>query len=62
MSFVIYPLLFGLIFALFKTLDLWYSKKIAKTSTSDWRFNPHLIWIMFIVGIFMGIAYVLLFK
>ncbi|WP_454303661.1 hypothetical protein [Staphylococcus cohnii] len=55
-------MLFGLIFALFKTLDLWYSKKIAKTSTSDWRFNPHLIWIMSIVGIFMGIAYVLLFK
>ncbi|WP_260980811.1 hypothetical protein [Staphylococcus cohnii] len=27
MNFIIYPLLFGLIFALFKTLDLWYSKK-----------------------------------
>lgn len=62
MNFIIYPLLFGLIFTLFKALDLWYSKRIAKTSTNDWRFSPHLIWILFIVGIFMGIAYVILFK
>lgn len=30
MSFVIYPLLFGLTFALIKTLDIWYTKKITK--------------------------------
>lgn len=62
MNFVIYPLLYGLVCAPLKVLDLWYAKKITKTHTNDWRFNPHLIWIMSIVGIFMGIAYVLLFK
>lgn len=62
MNFIIYPLLYGIIFALTKTIDLWYSKKIAKTSTSDWRSNPHLIWILFIVGIIMGVVYVLIVK
>ncbi|PNZ58810.1 hypothetical protein CD110_08750 [Staphylococcus casei] len=62
MNFIIYPLLFGIIFALFKTLDLWYSKKVTKTSTRDWRFNPHLIWILFIIGVIIGCIYVLIYK
>ncbi|ASE37406.1 hypothetical protein CEP67_08925 [Staphylococcus pettenkoferi] len=62
MNFVIYPLLLGLTFALVKALDLWYTKKLTKTHSNDWRSNPHLIWIMFIVGAVMGVIYVLLFK
>ena len=40
MNFVIYPLLYGLVCAPLKVLDLWYAKKITKTHTNDWRFNP----------------------
>lgn len=62
MSFIIYPLLFGLLFSLIKITDLWYSKKVAKTQKSDWRFSPHLIWILFLVGVVIGIVYVLITK
>jgi drug/metabolite transporter (DMT)-like permease len=62
MNFIIYPLLFGISLALFKTLDLWYSKRKTKPKDKDWRFSPHLIWILFIVGLIMGCIYVLLFK
>ena len=62
MNFVIYPLLCGLFCALLEVIDLWYAKKITKTHSKDWRFNPHLIWMMFIFGAVMGIIYVLLFK
>ena len=40
MNFVIYPLLLGLTFALVKALDLWYTKKLTKTHSNDWRSNP----------------------
>lgn len=62
MSFVMYPLLFGLTFALIKALDIWYTKKITKTYSNDWIFNPHLIWIMFIIGVIMGIIFILFLK
>ncbi|MGF7194075.1 ABC-type arginine transport system permease subunit [Staphylococcus pasteuri] len=62
MNFVIYPLILGLICALSKVIDIWYAKKVTKTYTRSWRFNPHLIWIMFIIGVIMGVIYVLFVK
>jgi hypothetical protein len=62
MNFVIYPLLFGIALALYKTLDLWYSNSKTKSQAKDWRFSPHLIWLLFIVGLIMGCVFVLLFK
>ncbi len=62
MSFIIYPLLLGLSFALSKLIDIWYVKKVTKTDTNNWRTNPHFIWIMFIIGIVIGVLFTLFLK
>lgn len=62
MNFVIYPLIFGIVFSILKSLDLWFSKNVTKTYSDDWRFNPHLIWILFLAGMVIGLFYVMLFK
>ncbi|NWK83630.1 hypothetical protein HYE69_02220 [Staphylococcus sp. GSSP0090] len=60
LSYILYPLITGMVLALIKVIDLWIAKKVLKGESNKRGMSYHWIWILFIVGAIIGLLKVMI--